>query len=492
MDSRFSNPLSPSANRTKIVVTLGPATWEAATIRRLAEAGADVFRINFSHGDHERHGLTIDAVRSVAAEIRRPLAVLADLCGPKLRIGDVHDDGVAVEADDTITLTSEHADGTSKVFQVSFKGLHTVAQPGHVILLDDGLIRLEVVAIHGTRVHCRVENAGVIRPRKGVNLPDTTLPVPAFTEKDRNDLRFALEHDVDVVAMSFVRKPEDFDEVFAEMDLAGKWRPVFAKIEKSEAVDNLAAILDRADGAMVARGDLGIEIPMERVPTIQKRLIEMCNDRAKPVITATQMLDSMIRNPRPTRAEVTDVYNAILDGTDGVMLSGETAVGEYPVETVATMNRIAGEAEAVLRERRELDAFRIRRGQDSTSLVVSHAAVAIAEGLNLDAIVTPTWSGATARRVARYRPAVPIFACSPKAEVVNALSLVWGVEPATTEHVAVEDVHLSEADALLRAAIHCGLERGILRPGMKVVVIGGVPLGQSNQTNFLRVVEVEG
>jgi len=491
MAKSSSSSISSDANRTKIVVTLGPASQDLDTIRRLVESGADVFRVNFSHGDHDQHRGMIDAVRQVAGECRLPLAILGDLCGPKLRLGALPEGGIGVEEGDTITLTSEPARGAGKIFHVDIEGFHKVVIPGQAILVDDGQIRLEVVAVHGNRVHCRVENSGTMRSHKGVNLPESTLAIPAFTQKDRRDLKFALEQGVDAIAMSFVRSAADLEQVLKEMEDIGTRRPLLAKIEKSEAVENLESILDVADGAMVARGDLGIEVPMERVPTIQKRVVELCNARAKPVITATQMLDSMIRNPRPTRAEVTDVYNAILDGTDAVMLSGETAIGEHPVEVVRTMNRIAGEAEASLRERSELEAFRVRRMNESTSLVVSHAAVAVAEGLGLDCIVAPTWSGATARRVSRYRPIVPIFACSPRPEVVNALAFVWGVQAAEMEQLEPSDARMSPADALIEGALRCGRERGTLRSGMRVVVLGGVPLGESNHTNFLHVLEIE-
>ncbi len=478
------------AGRTKIVATLGPATRSPEMIRRLIEAGADVFRLNFSHGTHDEHAETIRAIRREERELDHPVAILGDLSGPKLRITEVKGDAATVHAGDTVTLTAEPADGAGNVFQVSFQGLPEVAQPGHSILLDDGRIRLEVVAVHGKRVHCRVDNDGVIRSRKGVNLPDSTSAIPALTDKDRADFEFALEQGIDLVALSFVRQAQDLALVFEEMKRHGKRVPLIAKIEKPEAVKNLEGILDAADGAMVARGDLGIEVPMERVPGIQKQVIRACNERFKPVITATQMLESMVHNPRPTRAEVTDVFNSILDGTDAVMLSEESAVGEYPVEAVSTMDRVAMEAEEVLRLPAVRQGFRAESAKSDLSDALARAAVEVAESLHLDAIVVPTLTGNTARHLSRYRPTVPVLACSSMPGPLHSLCLLWGVSTVRIGDGVGEPAPDTDAVTLVRTAIKAARDRGWLKPGMRVVALGGVPGSEPRQTSFLLVVQI--
>ncbi len=491
------SPIASNANRTKIVATLGPSTESPETIHRLAEAGVDVFRINFSHGSRDQHQRMIQGVRRASEDLKLPLAILGDLAGPKLRVGAVKNNGVRLETGDIVTLvppsSDDHdpPDGTDGVFSINFDFLHEVAAPGKAVLLDDGQIRMTIQEVSDNAVRCRVENPGVLSSNKGVNLPDTDLPVPALTGKDRDDLAFALQTGIDLVALSFVRKPEDLDDAREAMRTIGTPRPLLAKIEKAEALNHLEAILDKADGAMVARGDLGIEIPMEKVPAAQKRIIRLCNLRGIPVITATQMLDSMIRNPAPTRAEVTDVYNAILDGTDAVMLSGETAIGRYPVRAVEAMDRVAGQAEKIIETNRDLDWLRAQQQEPSIGQVIAYAAVTVASRLKLDCILAPTWSGTTARRVSQFRPATPIFACSPVPEIVLPLSLVWGVTAAAMEHVHPEEAKLSEADALIEATIRCARERGAVRPGMRVVLLGGIPLGKANHTNFLRVLEIQ-
>ncbi|MBX7243946.1 MAG: pyruvate kinase [Candidatus Sumerlaeaceae bacterium] len=480
-----------NSTRTKIVATIGPSSSQPETLRRLAAAGVDVFRLNFSHGTHDEHLGVIRSIRKLCVELNRPFGILGDLSGPKLRIGDVAGGRAEVQTGDSIYLTSAASNGENNRFFVNFPSFHAVTKPGESVLIDDGSIRLTVESISGHDVRCRVENGGFILPRKGVNLPNTRLPIPALTDKDRNDLRFALENDVDMLALSFVRSAADLEQARGEMQWAGRTVPLLAKIEKAEAVANLESILDVADGAMVARGDLGIEIPMEMVPAVQKKIIGLCNVRRKPVITATQMLDSMIRNPRPTRAEVTDIYNAILDGTDAVMLSGETASGSYPVESVEVMNRVAREAEESLPGSRELEWIEEQGRKPTTGQVIAHAAVKVAERLNADCIISPTWSGATALRVSQFRPRMPIFACSTETGPVNALCLAWGVESRIMASATVEEIRQSEGDALVNASLRCAVEHDFLKPGMKVVVLGGIPLGQADSTNFLRVVEIK-
>lgn len=488
--SPIAIPHPPMLKHTKIVATIGPASASFEMIHRLADAGANVFRLNFSHGNHESHLAVIRAIRQVCAEHSLPLGILGDLSGPKLRITDVAGDGVRVAPGDIVEFSSLGGDGTGNRFGVNFPGLHEAATLGERILLDDGNIVLTVVDVTGDSVRCRAENNGVITSRKGVNLPDTRLPVPALTDKDRDDLKFALENDVDMVALSFVRTAADLKQAYDAMDAFGRRVPLLAKVEKAEAVGNLVEIVEACQGAMVARGDLGSEMPIEQVPAIQKRLIRLCNERRKTVITATQMLDSMIRNPRPTRAEATDVYNAIMDGTDAVMLSGETAAGAYPVEAVETMARIALQAESELPSCKGLDWEHDTEQVAPVADVMAHAAVSVAVRVHADLIICPTWSGATACRVAKYRPLVPVFACSTRTTTVNPLCLVWGVHSRIMHGELSEEVRASEADAILNASLRCAREHGFGLPGTRVVFIAGLPLGISDTTNFLRVIDI--
>ncbi len=478
--------------RTKIVCTIGPASNTPQKIRQLAQGGADVFRLNFSHGTHDDHRSVIRIIRDMGFEMSRPFAILADLSGPKLRISKIKGGEKVIEQSELITLTSDvTADGTDNKFGVNFDGFHEVAQPGEHILLDDGRFMLVVENVNGNEVQCRVMNGGILKSRKGVNLPDTKLPIPALTDKDRVDLKFAMKEKVDVVALSFVRSPEDIAMTRLAMEECGHVVPILAKIEKKEAVANLEQVLYVADGAMVARGDLGIEVPMEQVPAIQKRIIRMCNRLAKPVITATQMLESMMTNPRPTRAEVTDIYNAIIDGTDAVMLSGETAAGEYPVEAVEVMDTVAQEAQKMLGWNKGLDWVLSESELPTVTHAICDGAVRLAEKLKLDLILIPTYSGYSAYHVSRFRPSIPIFACSVNSQAVNALCLAWGVVSRQMSHLNEEEVKKSNGDALVNEAIRTAKYYEVAKAGMRVVVLGGIPLGQVGHTNFLRVVEIE-
>jgi pyruvate kinase len=429
-------------------------------------------------------------IRQLSQDLSAPFAILADLSGPKLRIREITG-GQAILIDNArITLTSGIADGTDDRFAVNFDDFHHVAQAGEIILLDDGKLSLVVENIDGEDVHCRVQHGGILRSRKGVNLPDTKLPIPALTEKDRLDLEFALRSGVDVVALSFVRSPDDILLTRDAMRTVGRVVPIIAKIEKKEAVDNLAEILRVADGAMVARGDLGIEIPIQQVPSVQKRIIRLCNQMAKPVITATQMMESMISTPTPTRAEVTDVYNAILDGTDAVMLSAETASGSYPVLTVETMDNVACEAEKAIQGNKGIDWILEHTDQLTTTHVVCNSAVMIAERLSLDLIIVPTFTGYSALHVSRFKPSVPVFACSEDAAAVNTMCLTWGVTPRVMSAIDAAAIQRSATDALVEAAIRTAKHYGVARSGMRAVVLGGTPLGRSQHTNFVRVVEI--
>ncbi|MBN1517845.1 pyruvate kinase [Candidatus Sumerlaeota bacterium] len=478
-------------NRAKIVATLGPASMALETIRALVEAGVDVFRMNFSHGSYEQHAQAIRWVRQVSEEQRIPIAILGDLCGPKLRIGEVAGGEYAVKFGDEIALTSDVADGSGGLFQINVEEFAELANPGERILIDDGQIEFEILRVEGSKVVCRVLNSGVIRPHKGVNLPDTTLPIPALTEKDRRDMQFAIEQGVDLLALSFVRSADDIRLARDAADsYGGAEIPILAKIEKAEAVDAIEPILEAADGAMVARGDLGIEIPVELVPAAQKRIIRLCNFAAKPVITATQMLDSMIRNPRPTRAEATDVFNAIQDGTDAVMLSGETAIGLYPVETVQMMQRLASESERLYHLNGRKEMLLRGKGGPPVTQSICHAAVEMAEELQLDCIIAPTCSGHTARHISQFRPMAPVIAYSMHQRTVHQLCLSWGVSARIMEPVRPDEAERSQADALIKAVLRSAKKQGFIKPGNRAVVLGGLPFDQPQITNFLRVIDI--
>ena len=413
----------PLLRRTKIVATLGPASDPEEIVERLARTGVDCFRLNFSHGGQADHLERIRRVRAVEGRVGRPIAILADLQGPKLRVGELPDP-VMLETGSFVTLAGrgDAQDGDLELgFEIDL-ALHL--RRGHDVLINDGLVRLRVVEARERRVRCSVEIGGLVSSNKGVNLPGTYLPIPSITQADRDNLAFALEHEVDYVALSFVRRPEDVEDLKKLVQAAGSRARVIAKIEKSEAMEHLDAIVDVSDGVMVARGDLGVEIGAADVPLVQKLVIRSARDAGRTVITATQMLESMIRQPEPTRAEASDVANAVLDGTSALMLSGETAVGRYPMEAVAMMNRIARAVEPSLSYH---DPGRRREGE--MSAIIAHAACDIAEELDAPVIAVPTQSGSTARQVSRFRPRRPIVAASPRQHVLQQLALEWGVVP---------------------------------------------------------------
>lgn len=458
----------------------------------MVRAGADVFRLNFSHGTHDDHARSIRMVRQLGFEMSRPFALLGDLSGPKLRLTEVENGGRVIEEGSLITLTSDTADGGGNRFGINIPDFHQVTRRGEKILLDDGNFRLMVEEVDGADVRCRVMNGGLLKSRKGVNLPDTHLPIPALTKKDEADMEFALTHGVDVLALSFVRSAGDIQQARDLMTRIGRHAPILAKIEMRGAIDDLEAIIAAADGAMVARGDLGIEIPMERVPRAQKEIIHLCNRAAKPVITATQMVESMIQSPRPTRAEVTDIYNAILDGTDAIMLSAETASGKYPVEAVEIMNTVATEAERGLHFwNKGIDWVLAEGEMPTTTHVTCNSGVMIAENLGLDLIIVPTQSGYSAFHVSRFKPQVPIFACSNKPVTVNTLCLAWGVNSRLMEPLSTADIEISETDALVKEAVRCAREHGFARPGQRAVVLGSIPFGEGHHTNYIRVIDIE-
>ncbi|MFS8513508.1 MAG: pyruvate kinase [Planifilum fulgidum] len=465
--------------KTKIVCTIGPASEELSVLKRLMEAGMNVARLNFSHGSHEEHALRIERIRRAAAETGKTVAILLDTKGPEIRTGDLREGEVELKEGETFILTTEPVEGDASRVSVSYAGLPQDVRPGSTILIDDGLIKLTVVEVRGHEIVCRVVNSGVLKNRKGVNVPGVRIQLPGITEKDAEDILFGLEQGIDFIAASFVRKKEDVLEIRKLLEDRGADIPIIAKIENQEGLDNLDSILEVADGLMVARGDLGVEIPAEEVPLVQKQMIRKCNLLGKPVITATQMLDSMQRNPRPTRAEASDVANAILDGTDAIMLSGETAAGKYPVEAVETMARIASRAESALRYR---DLFRQRSRELEVSITdsISQAVVHTAEALNCAAIITSTESGHTARMVSKYRPRAPIVAGTPHEKVMRRLTLVWGGHP-------VKGKVVNSTDEMLQSAIDSALASKTVRHGDLVVITAGVPVGQPGTTNLIKV-----
>jgi pyruvate kinase len=468
--------------KTKIVCTLGPATDSADGIAALLDAGMDVVRLNFSHGDRETHRQTIRRVREVARKAGREVGILQDLGGPKIRLGELPETGIALEAGRTVDLGVEGR-AAAGVLPVSYPYLLEDVAAGERILLADGLVELEVRQVAKDRLVCGIINGGVVTSRKGVNLPQAKLRVAAFTDKDRGDLEVGLEEGVDFVALSFVRHEDDLAPV--RNRLADRELPplLIAKIEKPQAVDRIEPILAVVDGVMVARGDLGVEMLPEQVPMSQKRIIAAARRAGRPVITATQMLRSMVESPRPLRAEASDVANAILDGTDAVMLSEETAIGKFPTEAVGVLHRVAREVES------EIDHEKMISDSDSSSVpeltgAISRAACELAASIGATAIVSTTSSGATARLVARLRPAAPVLAVTTSIETVRQLTLSWGVI-ATTAATAAD---IGAMGAELREAL---ARYGLDRPGSRIVITAGLPLGVSGSTNLLQVREFE-
>jgi pyruvate kinase len=446
---------------------------------RLLAAGMDVARLNFSHGTHEQHARVIKDLRDLAKKRDRPLAILQDLSGPKVRLGMIAGGAVSLKRGQRITLTSRPVPGDSLEVHLPVPELLRAVRQGSRLLADDGKVEMEVVSCDGTDVVVKTIVPGDLGSRKGVSSPGVKLEIAAVTEKDLADLRFGLENGVDWVAASFIRGPEDLRPIYAEMERFGVARPVIAKIEKQEAVDRLREILAAVQGVMVARGDLGVEIPLDEVPIVQKRIIRRCNEAGKPVITATQMLDSMIQNPRPTRAEVTDVANAILDGTDAVMLSGETAAGNYPVAAVKMMSRVAVRADALLTEEYYHRASTKSQALDNTD-AVAQATVELARDVKAAAILCATTSGSSARRIARYRPPMKLVAATPVEESFRQLSLSWGVWP-----ILIQPVNSS--DQMMERTINAAVESGVVKRGDRVVLTAGVPVNVIGNTNLIRV-----
>ena len=470
----------PELRKTKIICTLGPSVDDEETLRQLILAGMNAARFNFSHGTHESQLATLQKLKRVRDELGRPVATLLDTKGPEIRIKAFRDGPVSLERGAPFILTTEEVEGDAGRVSVTYQNLANEVEPGCHILVDDGLVDLLVKEVRGPEIHCEVENGGVLSNNKSINIPNVHIHLPALTEKDREDLRFAAEQDFDYVAASFVRKAEDVEDIREELCRhGGQGIRIISKIENLEGVDNLNEIIEASDGLMVARGDLGVEVPACQVPVLQKEMIAKCIHQGKPVITATQMLDSMMRNPRPTRAEVSDVANAIYDGTSAIMLSGETAAGAYPVEALKTMSAIA--------ERTEQEGFHLRGrmmdsnpGKISVSDATAHAACLTARDVNAAAIVTVSESGTTARLLSKYRPQQPIIACVMREQVQRQLSLSWGITP-----LMMSLAH--STDELIEMSTALAKENGYLHNGELAVVTAGVPVGVSGTTNMIKI-----
>lgn len=474
--------------RTKIVCTIGPASESEERLEQLMRAGMNVARLNFSHGTHEQHAIIIERVREISARLGCSIAILQDLQGPKIRTGSLEGGKSVMLVDGAeVTITTRLVVGNARLISTTYQALPQDVKVGDRILLDDGLMELRVLSVNETDVQCEVVHGGMLKEHKGINLPGVAVSAPALTEKDRNDLRFGVLHNVDYVALSFVRQPQDVLEakqLIRQLQAeVGEVRsqgtiPLIAKLEKPEAVARLDEILDVTDGVMVARGDLGVEMAPEKVPLIQKRIIARCNDLGLPVITATQMLESMMTNPRPTRAEANDVANAVLDGTDAVMLSGETAAGAYPIEAVQMMVRIAVETETDNRTARQPQCKRLTQAH-----AVSHAARALSEEASVQAIVVFTRTGASAHLISKDRPRTSIIAYTPSERVYHQLALWWGVWPHRFEMQGTTEDLIAVVDQRLQ-------DEKLVQRGEHVVIMGGLPIASQARTNFVKLQRV--
>jgi pyruvate kinase len=468
--------MKPLIHRTKIVATIGPASSSPEILREMMLAGMNVARLNFSHGSYDDHAARIKMLRSISEELNLPLTLLQDLQGPKIRVGNLPDEGIQLFGGDTLTLVPlAELNGHPDYVGIDYPYVAEEAEPGTQVLLDDGLLELRVESVSGNAVRCSIVTGGILKSHKGVNFPTLNLRLPSMTEKDKRDLDFGVEQGVDIISLSFVRKPEDVRELKALLSEKNANIPVLAKLEKPQAIANLEAIVDECDAIMVARGDLGVEMSTEKVPLIQKQIIRVCNQKGIPVITATQMLDSMIHNPRPTRAEASDVANAIIDGTDAVMLSGESAVGKYPVEAIKILARIAIDVEP------ETQYVNYPPPELSDPHAITEALNAIDKTVDLHCIVTFTLTGYSARLAAAERPSVPVVALTPSSQVYHRLNLVWGVRPVRFDHM--ED----NMETLLKKMEQCLLEQKFAAPGDKVLVLGGIPMQTAKSTNFLKI-----
>lgn len=471
--------------RTKIVATIGPASREPAMLAELIEAGLNVARLNFSHGTHEEHARVIADIRAVSERLGKTVAILQDLSGPKIRTGEMAQDGVVLEPDQTFTLTNRDVPGSDKEVGLTWPDLPRSVHHGDRLLLADGALELEVESTSDTDIVCKVIVGGPLTSHKGINLPERSISAPILTDKDKADLKFGLDQGVDLIAVSFVRTAHDLESVRARCLKHGRADvPIIAKIEKHEALANIDSIIAEADGIMVARGDLGVEIPIAHVPRAQKLLIKKANQVGKPVITATQMLRSMVDAPRPTRAEATDVANAILDGTDAVMLSEETAMGNYPLEAVETMRRLAADVETEFPHEVWMHRFPCESGCCTTEEAVSQVAVELAEDVGATAVVTCTYGGTTARMVAKRRPQPVVLAVTPSPQTARRLAVLWGVRTMLMDEV-------DSFETIERQAISMALQKGVVQPGEKLVLTAGLPFHVSGVTNLIKVATAE-
>ena len=468
--------------KTKIICTIGPASESEEMLRALIGAGMNVARFNFSHGTHEEHREKFKRLVRIRKEMGKPVATLMDTKGPEIRLKDFEGGKVMLEKGKGFTLTTEDVMGTAERASITYKDLVKDVKAGGSILIDDGLIELRIDNVTDTDIHCTVINGGPVSNHKGVNVPDTDLSMPFISEQDRADIEFGAKLGYEYIAASFTRTADDIREIRSILDQFGSRMKIIAKIESTQGVNNIDEILDVADGVMVARGDLGVEVPMEEVPVYQKHIIHLAEVRGKIVVTATQMLDSMMHNPRPTRAEATDVANAIYDGTTAIMLSGETASGAYPLEAVRTMSRIAEAAENDIDYRRRFMNRPDEINADITT-AISHSTCMVAQDINAKAIVTVTMSGFTARRISKYKPTCPIVACSVSEPVACQMNLLYGVIPL---NIPQED----NEEMLFEAAVMAAKKAGVVEKGDKVVLTAGVPLGETGNTNMVRVFEV--
>ena len=465
--------------KTKIICTLGPAVDSEQAIRRLILAGMNAARFNFSHGTHESHLAQLNKLKHVRDELGRPVATILDTKGPEIRIGTFASGPITLKRGDLFTLTTENVPGDEKRVSVTYERLHEELSAGCRVLIDDGLVELIVTGIEGPEIHCTVETGGELSSNKSINVPDVAIPLPSLTERDEQDIKFAVEQDFDFIAASFVRKALDIEDIRAVLKkYGGEDIRIIAKIENREGVNNLDEIIAASDGVMVARGDLGVEIPAYEVPVLQKEMIAKTVSQGKSVIIATQMLDSMIRNPRPTRAEVSDVANAVYDGASCVMLSGETASGKYPVEALETMVKTITAAEESINYwgRFQKTGF---PPLSTISNAITHTCCLTAMDLNAKAILAATSSGTTARMIARFKPACPIAALTMTERVRRQLAIVWGVHPYLYGTV-------DSTDRLFSLAVECARKEGVVQPGDTVVITAGLPIGQSGSTNLIK------
>ncbi|WP_294013682.1 pyruvate kinase [Sphingomonas sp.] len=471
----------PRSRKVKILATLGPASSDPAMIRKLMLAGADAFRINMSHGDHAQKAELVEAIRALEKELKRPTTILFDLQGPKLRVGHFKGKSAILKTGDRFTLDRKHTAGSSDRVELAHPELFATIRPGDRILIDDGKVRLKTMEVDDRSLVTEVQVGGTVSDNKGVNVPDVLVPIPSLTEKDRSDLIFALEQKADWIALSFVQRPEDVAEA---RTLIGEKAALLAKIEKPAAIDQLNDIIALADAVMVARGDLGVELPPEQVPPLQNRIIACARQFGKPVVVATQMLESMVSSPTPTRAEVSDVATAIYDGADAVMLSAESAAGQYPCEAVAMMDRIATSA-----ERDPIYPARIHftetRLEPTTADALAGSARQIASTVSATAMVCYTSSGSTARRIARERPAVPLLAMTPSLTTARRMGLLWGVQPVHSRDV-------NSFEEMVEKGKRMALRHRIAQGGDRVVLMAGVPFGTAGSTNVIHVVQLVG